>query len=253
MNGKIALPIAAVLALAGAVLNWVYLDTKAQQLEKVQFLCVASGVTIKPGDRFTKDKFAPLAIPKNNVGEYLAKEALQYKDLDAIQGMAAVRVHREGEIILRQDLRTPPPALALNKETEGAIFIPVDARTFVPSLVSAGDLVSFVVGGVPTPAAPPDADGGEETAPTPAMPAAPGNPELIGPFKVLSIGNRLGSAEVFKASGLPQMQENVMAIRVSLEGRQLTGNDAKLWKQLQATGFRQVGVVLHGRPGGTSP
>jgi hypothetical protein len=248
MNGKIALPIAAGLALAGAALNWIYLTTKAQQLEKIEFLCVASGVTIRPGDRFSEDKLAPLAIPKNNISENLRKEAILYADRETVIGMAAVRVHPEREILLRQDLKTPPPSLALNKDKEVAIFIPVDTRTFIPSLVSAGDLVSFMVGGVPTPAAPTDPDGpGSENDSALPLPAAPTSAELIGPFKVLSLGNRLGSAEVLKASGLPQMQENVMTISASVEGGQLDPKATKLWKLLQANGFRQVGVVLHAR------
>jgi hypothetical protein len=214
---------------------------------------VAPGVTIRPGELFTKDKLAPLAIPKNNVGENLAREAIHYKDIDAVDRMVAVRLHREGEILLRQDLKTPPPTLALNKDKEVAIFIPVDTRTFIPSLVSAGDIVSFIVGGVPTPAASSDPESGDENGPAPAMPAVPGNAELIGPFKVLSLGNRLGSAEVFKASGLPQMQENVMTISAQIEGGQLDPKAAKLWKLLQANGFRQVGVVLHARPSGVTP
>ncbi len=257
MNGKFALPIAAVLAFAGAVLNWIYLDTKAQQLEKIEFLCVAPGVTIRRGDRFTDDKLAPLAIPKNNVtdraGKILREEAILYKDRGTVFEMAAVRPYEENEIILRQDLKTPPAALTLHKDKEVALFIPVDTRTFIPSLVSAGDLVSFIVGGVPAPTAPPDADGSEEgNGPVPALPAVPANAELIGPFKVLSLGNRLGSAEVLKASGLPQMQENVMTISAEVEGGQLHPKPAKLWKLLQANGFRQVGVVLHARPGSAS-
>ena len=254
MNGKIALPIAAGLALAGAALNWIYLTNKAQQLEKIEFLCVAPGVTIRPGDRFTEDKLAPLAIPKNNVGENLRKEAILFADRGTVIGMAAVRVHPEREILLRQDLKTPPLTLALNKDKEVAIWIPVDTRTFVPSLVSAGDLVSFMVGGVPTPALPPEADGGgEENGATSPMPSRPGNAELIGPFKVLSLGNRLGSTEVLKASGLPQMQENVMTISASIEGGQLDPKAQKLWKLLQSSGFRQVGVVLHARPSNVAP
>jgi hypothetical protein len=250
MNGKIALPIAAGLALAGAALNWFYLQTKAEQLEKIEFLCVAPGATIRPGDRFTDDKLAPLAIPKNNVGETLAKEAILYKDRQAVIGMPAVRLHPEREIILRQDLKTPPPALGLAKENERAIWIPVDTRTFVPSLVNPGDLVSFLVSGVPTPAVPRDSsegNGDEFGGPQPP-PVVPGNAELIGPFRVLSLGNRLGTADVLKASGMPQMQENVMTVSVTVDGGQLDPKAAKLWKLLQTSGFRQVGVVLHPRP-----
>jgi hypothetical protein len=250
MNGMKALAVAAVLGLAGAALNWYYLQTKAQQLEKIEFLSVAPGITIRPGDSFTDDKFAPLAIPAANVSKQLRDEAILYADRQTVNGMKAVRLHNEREILLRQDLKTPPAALALG-EKERAMWIPVDTRTFVPSLVSAGDLVSFVVGGTAAPAGPPgDPDAEEPPDPVPT-PVAAGSSELIGPFKVLSVGNRLGSADVLKASGVPQMQENVMTISVQTTAdNQLEQKASKLWKLLQASGYRQAGVVLHPRPPG---
>ena len=251
MNGTKALAIAAALGVAGAALNWYYLHTKSQQLEKIEFLSIAPGATIQPGESFSDAKFAPLAIPKDNVSEQFRKEAILYADRETVKGMRAVRTHREREILLRQDLKTPPPTLALTKADERAIFIPVDTRTFVASLVSPGDNVTFVVGGAPmqpTPAvAGENGDGppAEENLPTVGPPPSA---ELIGPFRVLSLGNRLGSAEVLKASGVPQLQENVMAVAVTVEkGDQLEPKAAKLWKLLQATGFRQVGVLLHPR------
>jgi hypothetical protein len=249
MNGGKALAIAAVLGLAGAALNWYYLQTKAQHLEKIEFLSIASGVTIRPGDKFSKDKLAPLAIPAANVSKQLREEAILYRDLQTVLDMPAVRLHGEREILLRQDLKTPPPTLALG-EKERAMWIPVDTRTFVPSLVSAGDLVSFVVGGAAPPGGPPGDPGVEEPADPVPTPVASGSAELIGPFKVLSVGNRLGSADVLKASGVPQMQENVMTISVLAENNQLEPKAAKLWKMMQASGFRQAGVLLHPRPAG---
>jgi hypothetical protein len=254
MNGTKALAIAAALGVAGAALNWYYLDTKSQQLKKIEFLCIAPGASIQPGERFTEAKLAPLPIPKNNVvnfeGQVLRKEAILYSDRATVIGMAAARKFDENEIILRQDLKTPPPALALTKPNERAIFIPVDTRTFVASLVSPGDQVTFVLGGAPSQPTP--AAGGEngDSPPDENLPIVgpPPNAELIGPFRVLSLGNRLGSAEVHKASGVPQLQENVMAVAVTVEkGDQLEAKGAKLWKLLQATGFRQVGVLLHPR------
>jgi len=249
MNGTKALAIAAALGVAGAALNWYYLFTKSQQLEKIEFLSIAPGVTIQPGERFTEAKLAPLAIPKDNVSEQLLKEAILFADWRTVENMPAVRAHREREILLRQDLKTPPPTLALTKPNERAIFIPVDTRTFVASLVSPGDQVTFVVGGAPQPTPAVPGENGdspaEENLPTIGPPPSA---ELIGPFRVLSLGNRLGSAEVLKASGVPQLQENVMAVAVTVEkGDQLDTKAAKLWKLLQASGFRQVGVLLHPR------
>jgi hypothetical protein len=249
MNGTKVLAIAAALGVAGAALNWYYLFTKSQQLEKIEFLSIAPGASVQPGERFSEAKLAPLAIPKDNVSEELREQAILYSDLKTVENVPAVRLHRAGEILLRQDLKAPPPTLALTKPNERAIFIPVDTRTFVAPLVVPGDTVTFVVGAAfgPTPAV-----GGEngDAPPEENLPAAgpPPSSELIGPFRVLSLGNRLGSAEVLKASGVPQMQENVMAVAVTVEANgDLEPKAAKLWKMLQSTGFRQVGVLLHPR------
>jgi hypothetical protein len=258
MNGsKAALIVAAVLGLAGAGLNYFYLSEKARDVEKIAFIGIREGAIIHPGDRLAESHFVPIAIPKANIGD-LSHVAVRYSDRATVEGMPAVRLYTGGELLLRSDLRTPPPELALNRENERAMWIPVDTRTFVPSLVNPGDSVSFLVGDVPTPANPDreynvdgslvegsPADDSSETV-LPALPAG-SRAELIGPFKVLSLGNRLGSAEVHKASGLPQLQENVMTISVTVQGDQLDTNAAKLWNLLRQSGFRQAGVVLHPR------
>src|SRR6185369_3263271 len=112
-----------------------------------------------------------------------------------------------GEIILRQRLKTPPPTMELTREDERGLPVPVDTRSFVPALVNPGDMVSFLVTvGGPSPP-PSNTESGDGNEPTPAQsvvrPATVVNQriETVGPFRVLSIGNRLGSAEVLKASG----------------------------------------------------
>jgi hypothetical protein len=141
--------------------------------------------------------------------------------------------------------------LALKGE-ERALWIPVDTRTFVASLVNPGDLVSFYVSDTPTPAAPPpDGTGTDETenAQPPAPVFAPSSKaDLIGPFRVLSIGNRLGSSDVLKASGVPQLQENVMTVSVTVQGDKLEPKAARLLQQLRLSGNRQAAVILHPRP-----
>ena len=48
-----------------------------------------------------------------------------------------------------------------------------------------------------------------------------------------------------RTSKIPMMQENVITIRInkSVVGEQELAD--KLWNRLQATNFRQVGIILH--------
>jgi hypothetical protein len=136
------------------------------------------------------------------------------------------------------------------EEGEDVWWIPVDTRAFVPSLVKPGDMVSFIVSRPvgPTLAVPPGArrpPPDEEEDEADKKPAGP--VETIGPFKVLALGNRLGDPEVMKAAKQPQVQENVLAIRVSNRVAGERQRAEKLWGMLQATNFRQVGVTLHNK------
>lgn len=68
---------------------------------------------------------------------------------------------------------------------------------------------------------------------------------MIGPFTILSLGNRLGTADVMAANHIPVQQENIMTIAVKVHGGELDPLFRKLWDRLQQTNFRQVGVLLH--------
>ena len=70
---------------------------------------------------------------------------------------------------------------------------------------------------------------------------------IIGPFTVLSVGNRLGDAKVMQAAKIPQLQENVLGIRVSAKVPGEAEKAAILWDRLQAVNFRQIGIQRHGK------
>jgi hypothetical protein len=249
--------IALVLGILAAMLNWVYLTSKAQSVETVDFIAVKPGVTIGRGERLVQENLVKVGIPRTGIGN-LDDFAVRYSELQTVLNQNVSRTLRDGALLLRDDLKTPPPELKLEKSRtpgEGedvAIWIPVDTRTFVPSLVSPGDLVSFLVaaprGSVPTPAG-----SGERPAPTTVggrstPTAVGGSMEIIGPFKILSLGNRLGSSEVMRAAKIPQLQENVMTIRVRLKNKQLEQKAEKLLKYLRTTNYRGVGIMLHPKP-----
>lgn len=242
----LGLIIAIVLGVIGAFVNFIYLSNKAANFEKIAFLGIRHDVSIRRGETFREDHFAPIEIPKLAVSAQLSESALRFANRSTVVGMKATRDYAGGEMVLEEQLRTPPADLVFTAENERVMWVPVDTRTFVPSLVKPGDSVSFLVPkGHVMPVSPPASENGDGE--TTSAPPPLGDTELVGPFKVLSIGNRLGSADVFKAAGMPQQQENVLSISVRADGNQLEAKAKKLWDLLQAGGFRQAGVVLHPR------
>ncbi|MSR59653.1 MAG: hypothetical protein EXS05_18760 [Planctomycetaceae bacterium] len=244
MKGVPGLLIAVGLGIVGAFCNWLYLAQKGLEIEQVHFIIVDDGTKINAGDRFTKAHFRRISIPKNAVGD-LEKGAPLWSELETVVGMAATKSYGPGEIILRQHLRTPPETdiKKLLAPDERVLWIPVDTRTFVPSLVNAGDQVSFVVsrmnhGAPPLVSAP---GGGEDTRPNASKAAT----EIIGPFRILALGNRLGSSEVLKAYGGTAAQENIMAIAVKITAGVLDERGQQISDLLRLTNFQQVQVLLH--------
>jgi len=256
MKNWIGLLIALSLGIVAAVLNWQYLEKKSREVEIVSFLALDENVRLKAGDTFLAEHFVKVDIPRKHAGA-LAETAVLYEDRNAVTSMKALHEYRGGEIILRQELKTPAEEFKLNAN-ELALWIPVNSATFVPSLVRPGDMVSFVVtdpgtvfGGI----AGPDDSGipeGPEYLNAPSETQAPVsgtsvNSELVGPFRVLSLGDRLGSYEVDVAANRSRTRENVMGVAVVKLGDRMDPKAEKLVRWMAQPDFRQAGVVLHPR------
>ncbi|MFN0054422.1 MAG: hypothetical protein ACKV0T_19780 [Planctomycetales bacterium] len=244
MKGVPGLLFALGLGVAGAFCNWIYLAQKGQELERVDFIGINVETRINAGDRFNKDQFQKVSIPRNAVGN-LEKAAFLWEELDTVVGMSATKSYSQGEIILRQHLRTPAETdiKRLLAPDERVLWIPVDTRSFVAPLVNAGDQVSFIVprlGGAPPVA---DPAGG-----APPVPQSTSATEILGPFRILALGNRLGSKEVMNAWGVTASQENIMAIAVKIVGSELDPRGQQISDILRLTNFQQVQVLLHPAP-----
>ena len=244
MKGIQGLLVAIVLGIAAAVFNWLYLTSKSKATETVAFVGVAPQVDVERGETLRESDLARVAIPSASVGN-LEEFAILYSARQSVVGAPVWRRLTGGSLLLRQDLKTPARELKF-AENERVIWIPVDTRTFVASLVEPGDLVSFLVSPMRT------------AVPTPADPETPGAAlagrpssgpiDVIGPFKILAMGNRLGSSEVLRAAKIPQVQENVVAVRATVDqAGNLAADAQKLMALLNETNFRPVGVMLHPR------
>jgi len=250
MKNVHGLIIALALGVAGALLNWAYLSSASRQVEMVDYIGIMPDVTIGRGEQLLGKHFEKVPIPKNRIGN-LDDYAIRWADLSsAIANRNAARTLNSRSLLLEDDVKTAPTELRLKKTLtpkdleemglpldadaeEVALFVPVDTRTFVSALINPGDEISFLLpSGVPTRA------------------EGPRTPEMIGPFRVLSIGNRLSSPEVMKASKIPAMQQNVITVRAARfksgqQQGQLDGRSKKLEAYKRASSHRGLGVILH--------
>jgi hypothetical protein len=245
MKGVPGLLLALGLGIAGAFCNWIYLAQKGEELERIDFIGIDEGTKINVGDKFVEAHFRKIPVPRNAAG-HLEKAALTWGEMQSVVGMAATKSFSPGEILLRQYVKTPPEndIKKLLAQDERVLWIPVDTRTFVSSLVSAGDQVSFIVprlvSGVPAPAGTESGGGGDG-----AVSGTSSATEMIGPFRILALGNRLGSREVLSAAGGSASQENVMAVAVKVIGNSLDARGQQISDLLRLTNFQQVQVLLH--------
>jgi hypothetical protein len=237
MKGVPGLLIAVGLAIAGGLCNWFYMAQKSRELDLVQFVGVAEA-GIKQGDIIQSSSLTSIPIPLR-YAQRLKEVAPTYNDISTVVGMTAYRDFQGGELVLTQDLKTPPNNdLKRDLGTdEVAIWVNVDSRGFVPQFFAGGDEVSFIVPAVgPRQATAISQPGQQLDQPT----------EVIGPFYILALGNRRGTADRAKAAGMSQTAENVIAIRVKkVSGTQLEEKAQLLLSRLRLSGNQALGLVMH--------
>jgi Flp pilus assembly protein CpaB len=237
MKGIPGLIIAAALAIAGGICNWLYIAKQADQYERESFV-VVNVDQIRAGEKFKRQDFDKVDIPKNNLGN-LEKIAVRWKDLSTVLGQSAVKDFARDQLILQDDLKTPPQE-NLNRKigpNERVVWLPVDPRSFNPQHVNPGDMVSFRV--------PPGMSGSSPTAVGAEGSDSPQLEEILGPFRILALGNRKGSPETARVAGQRYGSENVMAVSVRIEGTQLENKAKKIFNIVAMTNFKGVQVLLH--------
>jgi len=236
MKGIAGLIIAAALAIAGGICNWLYIAKQADRYERESFV-VVSVDQIRAGEKFKRQHFAKVDIPKKNLGN-LEQIAVRWQDLEAVIGLPAVKDFAHDQLILQDDLKTPPQEKLNRKidDDERIIVLPVDPRSFNPQHVSPGDLVSFRIppahsGRVPSTAV--GVDGSEPVA------------EIIGPFRILALGNRKGSIDTAKVIGRRPTSENDISVSVKIRGADVEPKAQRIMNIVATTNFKGVQVLLH--------
>ncbi len=228
------------LGLAGAVCNWMYLERLAGREAKLSFIAIRSDVQINVGDTLREDQLVKIDIPKSAVGN-LEQVATLWSDLKVVSGWPSTRSFRGGELVLHQDIKTPG-AKDLNEKLgkdEVALWIPIDMRTFNSARVNPDDEVSFILpktGGLTM--APGTGDqGGTMTVSA--------NSDIVGPFRILEIGNRTGRPEVQRASGVRQTIDSSITIVAKLEKGHLDTKSERITEYMRSSKSQGLQVILH--------
>ena len=245
MKGVQGIIVAIGLGAVGALLNWAYLAGRSSQDVTVSFLGIKEGQTVNRGEALRDEHLVELTIPERWVGN-LRDFAVLSTAKETVIGRPVWRTLSGQCLLLNDDLKTPPEQLKL-EEGEEIMWIPVESRAFVPALISPGDEVMFLVPRL-TPASPDNPGSSSPAKPGDAPQTESGSTREIGPFQVRTLGNRLGSAQVWAAAKIPQLQENVIGISVKPREKKKA---LALWDILQATNFRQVGIEKLGPPSKT--
>jgi hypothetical protein len=257
MKGIQGLILALALGIAGALFNWAYLASRAKEVEMREFVAIAPGTSLNRGDTIREEQLARLSIPAQAVGN-LGDFAVLYSARQTVIGRPVWRVKLGGALLLTDDLRTPMKELVINEnpspgEEEVGMFIPLTS-VVVTQLLEPGDLVSFAANTThysrPTLASKP-AENGKDAAkgvkPVPVTdPSVPiTETEIIGPFKILSLGNRLGSRDVMIANRMSPTNENVLTISVKIVDGVMEPKAQKLLNIVQTNAH--LTAMLHGR------
>lgn len=244
MRGLTGLLIAAGLGLAGALCNWMYLDSLAAGEARLAFIGVKPDVRLNVGDIFKADHFEPVEIPRKRVGN-LQDTAPLWSAREAVIGLRANKPYAGGELILRQDLATPAQEdlASMLAEDEVARWVPIDPRAVIPEQINPGDLVSFET---PQPAMQttvPATGPGESGSQSHATPSA--IREVIGPFRVLAVGARRERPNIQQARGRTSGPENTITIAVRMPEGKMEVRAVKLFDAVRAAGSQGVYVLLH--------
>ena len=239
MKGFTGLMIAAILGLAGAVCNWLYLQQASNTLGKVSFIAIKPDVNLNIGDAILEEHLQKIDLPGSAAGN-LATVAPQWSAKAAVIGQRANRIFLGGEILLELDLAAPAQQQLAKtlQENEVAFWVPIDPRSVVAEQINPGDLVSFEI---PSATASPDNPEGTDTKkPNVGQPS-----EVIGPFQILAIGARREPINVQQAFRGRGGTETTLTIVAKLTNGQLDPLTTRLSLALGARNRQGLIVLLH--------
>jgi hypothetical protein len=208
----------------------------------MSFVGIKDGVTLKPGELVRRDQLEEVPIPER-FGKKLVTVVHPWNDVSTIVDRPVAREIPGGQLFFRHYSTTPPRELELEKD-EVHYVVTVDSGTLVPDLINPGDRITFVVPALSREQPTPAGLGKQNNANSPLAIV-----EQIGPFRVKSLGSRLGSVDVMRGNRLATSQERQIGVVVNQTDPAEKLQLEKLQQRISFGESRSLQVVLHSRRG----
>jgi hypothetical protein len=222
MKGMQGLIVAGLLGVLGVALNWIYLQGKTKDVATVRFLGIKSPTPLEAGQVIREEHLQAVPIPAMHAGN-LKDFVYLYEERGTVVGITATKRYQNGDLLYRQDYRTPPAELKLEPH-EKLIWVPVNSSGFVPDLVDPGDRIEFIIPIYESQAAPTGSRGRLDGGARPAR--GPHREHRSVPRRL--VGQPLASREVARGNRLSTSQERLIGIVVSQKDQREQDNAANL-------------------------
>ncbi|MBL8794120.1 MAG: hypothetical protein JNM56_09455 [Planctomycetia bacterium] len=198
---KLLVPI--LLGVAAGGLNWFVMTVKTSPRS---FVAVSEDV--KAGERFDEEKLKKLPVSGDVAS--LAETAVPWEHRAVLFDRTSHRDLMKGDVVLWRDSSPPTAALAA-REDELALAISLEGVGFVPRLLLVGDEVGFLIG----------KPGRAKLKTEPGLPERPPEDpefEYVGPFRVLSVGERIGRKAGDEPGDGRDTDNKVITVAIQLQG-----------------------------------
>lgn len=244
MNVMMKLGLPALLGLLAGAANYLALNS---QPEPVHLTCVRVTRDIARGETIArKDLEAfPLLGPPGS----LERTALAYRDQALAFDRPANRELKLGDLVLRSDVTpvVPDPEIGPND-----VILPISLANLSvePRMLQVGNEIGFLVNQAAARPVPAAGAAGPNPPPAPTEPVA----KFLGPFRLLSVGNRIGDGLVGAGrptpTGANAANDRIISVAIHFDDPARQNLDAKSRELVVATdpnraaGRRIVAVVL---------
>lgn len=209
---------------------------RASDVEPVYYLGLKKDLLT--GEEIKPAYLEAITLPRTHVAS-LAKVGIPYRELAVVYGRRVQRSMKKGDLILWSDITAPTKAL---DKDDVLLHLSLDNVPLAEDL-RVGQKIAFILPQDLLDAAPP---GKEPVVGKPPNPKDTKNYRIVGPFRVHSLGNRIGTENAPRAV-TSSVQEITLVVPAPKDGVEFDANTHNLLTTVfsRGAGVRRGSIVVY--------